>query len=157
MKPTINSDKHIVHFPTTVVASGARTNFLVLDVDNDFTNAGSVRQGASVKAVYIEMWIDGVTASKTAYGAVIKLVSAVAALTYTEILNMGTYANKKNVLSQHQGLAPSGGNIVPLFREWVLIPKGKQRMGKGDSIKITISATGTNVNVCGFAVFKEYF
>lgn len=157
VQATINSDKHYVHFPVASVASGARTSLTVLDVDNDLGNASSVRVGAIVKAIYVEMWADGDTASKTGFACITKLGGTQSGPTYAETLNMTTYLNKKNVLESHQGLMPSGGNQLAFFKHWVKIPKGKQRMGLGDTVKISISATGTAINFCGIVVFKEYY
>ncbi len=157
MRPTINSSKHVVHFPASSIASGVRANFTCVVVDNTFASAGAVREGATIKAVYVEMWVDGVTASKTVFGCITKVAGDGALPTYTETLNMGTYEQKKNVLSMHQGLAPSGGNQMAIWREWIPIPKGKQRFGLGDTLKITLAATGTTINLCGFVIFKEYY
>ncbi len=107
--------------------------------------------------MYVEIWANGATASKTGFSCITKSIGNAAYPTFGETANMGAYANKKNVLETHQGIMPSGGNQMAFYRHWVKIPKGKQRMGLGDSIKITISATGTVVNMCGLVVFKEYY
>ncbi len=156
MRPTINSDKHYVHLPVTVVTNGARTNVFILLADNSLAAATSVRVGSVVKAVYVELWVDSATASKTVSACVYKLSDGTSP-TFGEMSNMTTYSNKKNVFEFHQGLAPTTGNIIPLFRQWIKIPKGKQRIGLGDSIKISVAATGANMNMCGVFVFKEYY
>ncbi len=157
MKATINSEKHYVHTPVTAVASGVRSNVTLVDVDNQLSDANDVRVGAIVKAVYVEMWADSATASKTVNACITKIVSNGATPSFAEMANMGSYGNKKNVLEFHQGLAPSNGNIIPLFRQWVMIPKGKQRFGLGDALTFSISATGASMNFCGFTTFKEYY
>ncbi len=159
VRPTINSIKHYVHVPVTVVNSGARTSFVVSTsvVAPATGNASDVREGSLVKAVYVEMWVDGVTASKTVNTCFIKLSAGSPVPSAAEMSNMGAYTNKKNVLEFHQGLAPSGGNIIPLYRGWIKIPKGKQRQGLQDVIRCVINAVGTNVNVCGFFTYKEYY
>lgn len=157
MKPTINSDKHYIHSAVFTTVSAARTILKLVTVDNALGVPADVRVGALVKAVYVEYWVDSATASKTVNAAIVKLPGGASAPTYAEMQNLSTYANKKNVLEFHQGLAPSGGNTIPLFRQWVLIPKGKQRFGLGDEIVFVISATGATMNTCGFATFKEYY
>lgn len=157
MKPTINSEKHYVHFPVFTVTNGARTATFVLRTDNALGNAFDVRVGAVVKAIYLEVWVEGATVSTTVEVAFVKLPSGAAGPTFTDMANMGAYVNKKNVLEYHEGLMPTGGNIIPLFRGWVMIPKGKQRMGLGDDFVFTVAAVGADASVCGFATFKEYF
>ncbi len=157
MKPVINTEKHYVHVPVTAIGSGARVTLNLVTVSNSLALATDVRVGAVVKAVFLEMWVDSATASKTVNSSFQKQPSGAFAPTIAELGNMGTYINKKNVFQFHQGLAPSNGNIMPLFREWVLIPKGKQRMGLGDAISISIGATGATMNVCGFSTFKEHY
>ncbi len=157
MKQVINSDKHYVHLPVIAITSGNVSTFELVDVDNSLASASDVRVGAVVKAVFLELWADSPTSSKTINSAVLKRPSGASAPSIANLGNMGAYINKKNVFMFHQGLAPSNGNVVPLFREWILIPKGKQRMGLGDSIVVTTGATGATMNICGFATFKEYF
>ncbi len=159
MKAIINSVKHYVHIPVAVVTSGARTSFqLVKATVAPATGAASeVREGSTVKAIYLELWVSGVTADKTGNGLVMKVVGNSAVPSFAEMQNLGAYGQKKNILATHQGLMPTGGNIVPLFREWIKIPRGKQRMGLGDFVFTIVSGTATNVNVCGFATYKEYF
>ncbi len=157
MKATINSDKHYFQTPVVQVASGTRLNINVVTVDNALVNASDVRVGAVVKAVYLEYWVDGDTASKTVQAMFQKRPSGVDNISYAEMQNLGAYDNKKNILEHHEGLAPSGGNVLPLFRGWMSIPKGKQRMGLGDNLTVSVAATATDVNLCGFATFKEYF
>ncbi len=157
VRPTINSDKHYVHHAVSNVASGARTNINLITVDNQLAAVTDVRVGAIVKAIYVEMWIDGDTSSNTVQGVVYKRPSGVAALTTTNFSNMTAYGNKKNVLEYHQGLNPASGNMVALFRHWIKIPKGKQRFGIGDILSLAINSIGTEIHMCGFAVFKEYY
>ncbi len=159
MTAPIQLVKHIVHIPSAVTASGARTKSTIINVVANTANPVNtvdVKEGSKISSVYIEMWVDGVTASKTVLGMVVKLPAGSVSPSYAETLNLMAYPNKRNVLEIHQGLAPSGGNIVPLFRGWIKIPKGKQRFALGDKLELVISATATNVNHCGIYIYKEY-
>lgn len=159
MLSPINSNKHFVHIPVTVVTSGARTQFTIAQAlarGAAVTASSDITEGATIKAIYLEIWVDGVTASKTVSACIVKRPAAVAGPTAAEMSNLGSYGNKKNVLEFHQGLAPSSGNQMALFRHWVRIPKGKQRFGLDDLIVIIINAVATNINVCGFMTYKEY-
>ncbi len=78
-------------------------------------------------------------------------------MTYAQSLNLGAYPNKKNILYTTQGVI--GGRdtqAIPVMRQWLLIPKGKQRMGLADKVEVTIASTGTAMQRCGIFTFKEY-
>ncbi len=155
----IHSTKHFVQTAVVNLASGSRTNVDIVSAvaqGSTLSTTAQVWEGEVVKAVYVEYWVSGDTASKTVNAIVLKLPSGVGVPSFTEMNNLQTYDNKKNILVTHQGLAPSSGNIIPIFREWIAIPKGKQRMGLGDKITMVIAATGTIVNFCGINIFKSY-
>ncbi len=159
MRSPIMSNKHYVHQDSTAIASGSGLNILVVTTlarGAAIAAASDVFEGAIVKAVYLEYWVDGGTASKTVIGMVVKIIGNGTMITFAESTNLGTFKGKKNILEVHQGLAPSSGNQMAIFRHWIKIPKGKQRFGLGDSLQIKVSAVGTAVNVCGFATFKDY-
>ncbi len=159
MLSPIVSVKHYVHTPAVTIATGVRTMVTIVNAiakGSAITSAADVEEGAVIKAIYLEYWVSGETASQTGNALVLKRPSGATQPTYAEMQNLGAYINKKNILSTHQGLMPTGGNVMPIFREWIKIPKGKQRMGLGDLIQVAVSATGTTVNLCGFATFKSY-
>ncbi len=115
-----------------------------------------VEEGAVVKAVYVEMWISGVTLDKTATWVILKRPANVAGPTFTEMATLGAYPNKKNILNSGQGIPPTNGNVMNIYKGWIKIPKGKQRFGLDDKLILTVAAVGTTVNICGIVTFKEY-
>ncbi len=121
-----------------------------------------VEEGSIVKAIYVEMWIVGSGAVGTVgqYNFAIEKVPANGpVMTVSNMVNLQSYLNKKNVLLAHQANVSSilnGGLPIPVIREWIKIPKGKQRMGLGDDVVLSISATGQEIQVCGLFVYKEY-
>jgi len=124
-------------------------------------NAFNVEEGSIVKAVHLEYWIS----SNESAGGTSQFVFIVekepgngTAMTVAQSLNLGSYPNKKNVLFTSQGQFTShndGAQSVPVLRNWLLIPKGKQRMGLDDSIRVHFSAVGA-LRICGLATYKEY-
>ncbi len=159
MKPTIKAIKHYVHFAVATTGSGAIGNHLIVSAVAEGAARGTpaiVYEGSKVNAIFVEFWGSGVTVDKTMTWALMKLPSGVARPTYAELINLSTYPNKKNVLKSGQGLAPTGGNIVPMIREWVHIPKGKQRMGLTDKVELVFAGTATTINTCGLSTYKEY-
>jgi len=159
VRPVIHSVKHYVHTPALGIASGAKNGIDIVDAitqGSSRTNAFDVYEGTTIKAVYVEYWVKADSPNFTVNGALIKLPASIGDPSFTEMNNLGTYENKKNILEVHQGLAPSGDQVLPLFRHWVKIPKGKQRFGLGDRLRLTISFSGSNGDVCGFSTYKEY-
>ncbi len=163
MLAPINTVKHYVHKAVSVTASGAlsTTNLVRAVVAPATANAANVKEGSIVKAVYIEMWIN----ADTATGDDAQFVLIVERkpgnqtdMTAAQSTNLGAYPNKKNILYTTQGVLAAGidgAQSVPVIRNWVLIPKGKQRFGLDDSLQVHVSAVGA-LKTCGIATFKEY-
>ncbi len=162
MVAPINSLKHYVPRPSIVIATGAITNFVAIDAVKAPATAASkeVVEGAVIKAVYVEMWIG----SNEAAGSESQFVLTVekkrdqeADMTNAQALNLMDYPNKKNILYTTQGivgsLAVSG--TIPVVRNWILVPKGKQRFGRDDQFLINVAAVGA-LQLCGITTFKEY-
>ncbi len=159
MRPVINTIKHYFQTPATGIASGAKLDIVVVSAiakGGTRSNAFEVEEGAVIKAIYLEYWVKADNPNFTVVGLCYKRPANVAGPTFTETNNLGSYPNKKNILEVHQGLAPSGDQVLALFRHWVKIPKGKQRFGLLDKLSVTVSFTGSAGDICGFSTFKEY-
>ncbi len=162
MVAPINANKHYVHFPNANIASGARENLAIVESVVAPAAAASinVEEGSIVKAIYLEMWIYGLGASGTDtqfFLAIEKVPANATRMTFADSSNLGAYQNKKNILYTSQGVI--GGidtNSVAVLRNWILIPKGKQRMGLGDRLDMTIATLGAPLQRCGFSTYKEY-
>jgi len=157
----VHSTKHYVQFPIDSVSTGVVQNIIIVSaVRRELVNtAPEVIEGASVKAIYFELWLHNtatlgefiVTISKEPEGSI--------GPTFLEQGTLFTYPNKKNVLYTSQGLTSNDGVSGPvnIVRGWVKIPKSKQRFGLGDGISLSISnVSAQDLNRCGFALFKEY-
>ncbi len=127
---------------------------------NAVTNAEDVVEGSIIKAVYIELWFKGNAVAGTEdkfQFAIEKVPAGAAQLNFTDMNSMMGYANKKNVFYFSQGVT---GDLttgsIPIFRQWMLLPKGKQRFGLGDRLVLAVSTTGATCNTCGFTTYKEY-
>ncbi len=161
MRPVITSIKHYVQHPITTVAIGgvARATLVRgISVSAVGANAFEVQEGAVVKAVYVEYWVssdDATLSSGTV--SLEKVPSEATNMTSADSQNLGAYANKKNLFETHQGLFPSNTqNPVNIYRHWVKIPKGKQRIGLGDEIVINFMPIGDGLRFCGLCTYKEY-
>ncbi len=159
MKATINSIKHYIQTPALGVASGG---IAIVDISVAVAkgaaraNTFNVEEGSTIKAVYLEFWVKADNPNFTVNAAFLKMPASVASPTFAQMNNLQAYANKKNILEFHQGLAPSGDQVMALFRGWYKIPKGKQRQGLADVLRIVFSFTGSAGDICGMSTYKEY-
>ncbi len=160
MLAPINSIKHYVHAENAATGSATRRSIEIVDAVAAVSDAQDVLEGSLVKAVFLEYWVkSGATSGNdTKFQLALEKVPAgQAPLTFTQMNNMGSYPNKKNVLFFSQGvLGDLTTNSIPIVRNWFKIPKGKQRMGLADAIVVSISATGFDIDTCGFSTYKEY-
>jgi len=164
MLSPIMSVKHYVHQTLQTVASGAVANIVIADsvIAPATALAFQVSEGSILKAVFVELWIVGIGATDgllTFNMTVEKSPSNLTNMTFGESVNLGGYSNKKNILYTTQGNMSSivdGAQPIPLYRAWIKIPKGKQRMGKGDRIVLNINSVGQPASICGIFIYKEY-
>ncbi len=162
MVAPIHSIKHYVPRSKALVAVGTSLNVAVLDsVDPAaVTLVNEVVEGSIVKAVFLEYWLlnNDVSLTDTQFMFTVeKAPSNLAAITHAQQLIPGDYTNKNNILFFSQGVLSGGDTTaIPVLRQWVLIPKGKQRMSLGDRIVVTIGTVAEPIQVCGFATYKEY-
>ncbi len=160
MRPVIHSTKHYNQFTLSNVAASAITAVDIVDavavVDKNLSK--EVEEGATVKAVFFEFWLQSDDAAVSAFFFNIeKQSSTMGSMTAAQGIVLNDYANKKNILFQSQGLLPNNtGNPIPVIRQWLKIPRGKQRFGLGDRLRVNIGGIGNGVNFCATTVYKEY-
>ncbi len=161
MRAPIQARKHYVQFTEFSIASaGVLThNYVVAEPVQDVNSNAEVTEGSVVKAIFLEYWYrSGVTNGASFVLIVEKVVAEQANPSFTNMTTLDAYPNKKNILYCTQGLvAGSGDNPIPLLRQWFKIPKGKQRFGLGDRLRVTVAALGANsLTGCGFGTYKSY-
>ncbi len=162
MQATINSTKHYVHHTVFTVAVGTVTKNLDVNAValSAVTNANDVRAGSVLKAIFVELWIVCNDANNNASFliAVEKASGGQPDMTFAQSVNLMAYPNKKNVLYTTQGLiGQQSNNAIPIIRQWIPIPKGKQRFGADDEFRVNISALVATLEVCGITIYKEYY
>ncbi len=163
MRPPIQSVKHIQQNSLFSVPEGTALSLTAANAqDVRGTANSSVLQGSVIKAIFIEYWIlgEGNQPSSMVLN-VQKKTGSEPEMTFSEMLNVGQYPGKKNVLFMSQGLVGDANtNPTPFIRQWIKIPKGKQRFGLGDQIRINFAAidptAGAGLEVCGLVIYKEY-
>ncbi len=164
VRPVVHSTKHIIQFSNFLVTAGAsnpQTLINTVPSTANRVNAVDVVEGAIIKAVYVELWVkgDGASSADTQIMvALVKLPGGQNAMTSTDMLNMQAYDNKKNIFFISQGVfgGKDTGQAVPILRQWIKIPKGKQRFGNGDELILNTSSIDTGAQRCGVAIYKEY-
>ncbi len=159
MRAPITSAKHVVQTSVQTVAFGARLNIDVAKVVDtpDAAIAVEVHAGSVIKAVYVEYWVNGTDANQSSCTAIVTKVPAGASITAGDLQALQAYLNKKNVLHTFQGLiGDSNSNPIPVIRQWIKIPKGKQRFGTGDVFVVSFLGLTADISVCGFCIYKEY-
>ncbi len=163
VRPTINSSKHYVQFSLGTVTGGTIENNKVADavVANLVNLDNEVREGAVIKAVYIEFWVRTLD---TASGSVILTVEKIpgasaASMSTTDSAGLFVYQNKKNIFYTTMGLVnDQNADAIPFIRMWIKIPKSKQRFGLGDRLNVNIHAQSLiDLGRCGFITYKEYY
>ncbi len=160
VRPMVHSTKHYVQQSIGTVVPATNEDLVVADSvpvaskDQVF----EVEEGSTIKAVYCELWIrSAATAASSFVFAFFKLPSGVAFPSDSAMAALGNWDNKNNILFTSQGLTNDvDSTAMSLYRGWIKIPKGKQRMSKGDRIAWSIRAVGQSINFCGFQTYKEY-
>jgi len=162
VRAMIHSEKHIV--PRSLLTVDAQTilQFNIATAVAQPTQQNHVREGAIVKAVWVELWYIGSSSQPVVQvSSFEKLIGGADEMTFSESQVMNDYPNKKNLLKISQGIVgDANSNPVPVFREWIPIPKGKQTQGLGDKLLVNVSGLGemsNDLEICGLFIYKEYF
>ncbi len=161
MRAVIKSRKHIVQLPFNAITTAQReVNVLALVVDRTLADlATEVAEGSIIKAVFVEMWLQNSANDGHSIVMLEKATSGATGPSVTNMADIDSYANKKNVFFIHEGLTSNDGvgNPIPVMNSWFKIPKSKQRFGLGDRLVLSISnPSSNNLNRCGKVIYKEY-
>ncbi len=162
MKAIINSVKHIVQTTLTTLEEQTATGITIANaVTTEPTTPTHVVVGSVIKAVFCELWLVGESAQVcTATWNFEKLEGGASNITQAQMQDLHDYPNKRNLLKIGQGvIGDNNSNPIPILREWIKIPKGKQRMAQSDILKINLSCVGevdNGLEFCGTFVYKEY-
>ncbi len=161
VRPTINSEKHIVQFSLGAIAAGTVSahEIIIANIAAPTTRE-DVRVGALVKAVHCEMWFRGGddTAGSIYVAIICKLSSDTSNPNATDMAALHDWDNKHNILWTSQGLINDDSSVAtPINNWWLKIPKGKQRFAQGDRLLLFILAQSGITDRCGTYIYKEYY
>ncbi len=159
MKAPIQSVKHYVQMSLTTVAAGTAVVTSIAEAAEAVGgNANSVRIGAVVKAIYIELWTVGQSNEGAVQVVFGKARAGSGGPSFAEIANLHDYNEKNTVFFFSQGLSNEGNSLAnPTMRGWYKIPKGMQRLANGEKWYIAVAALALGQNFCGMVTYKEYF
>ncbi len=161
MKPVIHSQKHYIQYPIDQITTATKQNIILIDAEPvaNVNAANEVVEGASVKAIFIELWLQNTSTLAEQIVTVEKAPAGSAGPSFAQMAALHDFDNKKNILFTHQGLGSNDGVSGPqrVINQWIKIPKGKQRFGAGDRLIMTIANVSSNdLNRCGFSIYKSY-
>ncbi len=160
MKPIIQSEKRIVQQSLVVIPGSDSNSIIIARAKRDVTGLPDVEIGTTIKAVYCELWYQGSSAQPgTAISTLEKLPNdGTIPVPFGNMTALDAYTNKKNIFYSTQGIVgDSNSNPIPFVRQWIKIPKGKQRFGTGDTLLWNVAAqTPTDIEVCGLFIYKTY-
>ncbi len=161
MRPVINTEKHYIQTSLSGIASGAILNIKLIEgIAASATDAISVREGARISAIYIEMWIQ---TDDAALGSSIITLEKLSGASDSNMAAgdsaaLNSYDNKKNIFYTQMGLTPNNVTYpMATIRGWFKIPKSKQRFGLQDRVMLNVHAQSNGLTICGFATYKEQF
>ncbi len=161
VRPMVHSSKHYVQYPIDQIALGTRQEIVLVNSVAVLSKnlASEVEEGNSVKAIFVELWLQNQGSLGEFICTITKDPSNGTGPSFAQMAALHTFPNKKNILYTSQGLTSNDAISGPvnILRQWIKIPKSKQRMGLGDTINLNISNTSADdLNRCGFSIYKEY-
>ncbi len=161
MRPMVHTEKHYNQESLFAVGAGAISNRIISDaVAVPATADNQVREGSTISAVYIEMWItsDDDALPGSSIVTLEKVPGNGALMNAADSASLNAYENKKNVFHTQMGLT-STKLTYPMasVKGWFKIPKGKQRQGLGDRLLLNIHAQSNGLSACGFFTYKEQY
>ncbi len=161
VRPQVHSTKHYVQSSLRTIAAGVSESVVLAEGTRlqDVVGVDDVVQGSTIKAIWVEHWIrSGEISPGSFICAIYKAPSGVAVFSTGGIAALNNADNKKNVLFMSQGLVnDANSTALSVYRGWLKIPKGKQRMGLGDRLILQTFAQGAiDLVACGASTYKEY-
>ncbi len=161
MRPRVHVEKHIVQASLSTVAVAAINSTVIANCVQVPAAAqpNQVREGCTISACYVEMWVSGDDATaSTCIATLEKRPSGLGAMSAAESALLNDYDNKNNVLHTFMGLIPPDIQFpTAILKGWFKIPKGKQRFGLGDDLVLNIHGQSNGLDFCGFFLYKEQF
>ncbi len=161
VRPMVHSVKHYVQFSLQTIVAGGVDVLSIADAQplDAVDTVAEVREGSSVKAVYLEIWLRaGSTTPSSGQMIVYKTEGDSGSPSATDMAALGDWDGKRNIFYTTMGLFnDQDADAIMAHKGWIKIPKSKQRMALGSSLKLAVFPPTIDLHLCGFATYKEYF
>ncbi len=160
VRPMVHSQKHYVQKSLATLTGGAvdATTIAVGVATADKNLITEVEEGSSIKAVYCEYWVRSASATGTSGQFILYKKNADTTFASgADMAALGDWDNKKNILHTGMGLFNDvDADAIPILKQWIKIPKSKQRFGLGDVLALSVFLPTVDGHICGFSTYKEY-
>ena len=163
MKPIIQSEKWVLQQSLIQIDGSDNATIIIARASEDAVAKNTlpdIAVGSNIKAIYCELWLLSATSGIGTFIVTVEksVNDAAIPIPFGNMTALDSYANKKNIFYTSQGvIGDMNSNAVPVVRQWVRIPKGKQRMGRGDQMIINVTAqVPTDLSICGVFIYKTY-
>ncbi len=156
----IKTDKHEVVWTTLSqdLAPAVATRLAIGVPSADKDAADEVEVGSHIKFIYLEFMLNAevITNSKVVDWIVIMRPQNVTSAAQTPTL---FYQNGRNlILKRGREMLPKSNTTTYKRIVGVRIPRKYQRIGEGDTINISFGSSSSEaINLCGFAIYKEFY
>ena len=116
MKAPIHSTKHYVQTTFSTVSTVAKATIVLIDAVNvvDKNAVTEVEEGAVIKAVYVEYWTISSAADGSQVFTIYKIPNGANSPTYAQLVALGTWDGKSQILHTQQGLSSNDGLGNPM-------------------------------------------
>ncbi len=151
----INSNKEVVDSTLLGVAAATQSVTAIAATVNDYTGVvGTCPLGAKISSVFLFVQVLPTTTTENVDMAILKSPNLLAVPTAGAV---GGSVMRKYVLHEEKGIPGNAadGAYPMTFKGVIRIPRGRQRMAEGDSIRVLTRGTGIH-NACIKAIYKWY-
>ena len=160
MRAPINTNKHYSNIEDAPIALNGVRTFVIAQAVAEGSTIGptTVSEGSVINSFFMELWLKSNEATNGGHCkfqfCIEKVSSGGDSINFTQLNNLHVYPNKKNILFYSQGvLGDDETPSIPVVRQWFKNPKS--RIGLGDVLIATCSATTAAIESCGFITYKE--
>ncbi len=160
MRPTVNTEKHVVEFVASLTATNTVQDLAVAVTAPSNTVSTDCHRGGHIKTIWISIDVCGLAASGVLQRTSMYLIKNVGNnLTPPGVFVVGTSNEKRFVIKQWTAMTMRNqdGNNPYHWEGWIKVPKVYHRMATDDKWQIVWAgntSTGHGVLQC---IYKEQF
>ncbi len=160
MRPTINTEKHVVNQAVAVTSTNSVMLLAKAVTAPSNTVSTDCHRGGHIKAIWLSFDVCGLATTLTNQRQSIYLIKNPGDnLTPPGAFAVGTSNEKKFVIKQWTAMTMlvSEGNVPYHWEGWIKIPKLYQRMGTDDTLQLVFGANTQTGHGWFQTIYKEQF